>query len=205
MEEFSITYTKQSNNKEYEYIQKNEKVKKIDLKLYSDYDCMFYDFQNKFPNLSDISISIKFYNPNSPSHLKINENPYSKVNKIQLHIYNNNNVEINCQSYKTLESFKLLVNNKSNIKESIPIFNDKCDYIFESLKILEISFTNKKKNDKDELNNLYDNIDKNKIPNLRELNILSCFTQGIMFYKKFIGKMLSLKSIRKICIQRVLF
>ena len=201
IQEFSISYSAEENNKEFEYFQKNEKIKKVELKIYSNNEKICYDFQNKFPNLTDISFWIRNYLKGS-SHIKINENAYSKVNKIQLNVYGSINIELNCQSYESLESFKLSVDDETNLTESIPIFNEKCDCIFKSLKILDLSFIKNKKNDKDELNNLYNNIDKNKLPNLTEFYILSSFNQGNMFYKKFIGKIISLNSIRKINMQR---
>ena len=203
LEEFSIKYIKTIFKFDFQLIKKNENVKKIELELRNDYECIFYDFQNKFPNLINFSISVRFYYVKDLGGVKIIENPKCKVNKISIEIWRNNNVELYCNSYKTLKTFKLYVDNNVNIKNSIPLFSKNCDVIFESLYLLDLSFQNEKRNDTEDLNNLYNNIDK--IPNLKEFNIVSSFTQGNEFYKKFIEKILSLKFIRKINIQRNLY
>ena len=199
LEEFKIKYMKSLIKCDYELIKKNENVKKIKLELISDNECILYDFQNKFPNLNNFSIFIKFYYVNNSGGLKIIENPKCKVNKINIEIWRNNNLELYINSYKTLKSFKLCVDKNVIIKD-IPLFSNNCNVIFESLYSLNLFFQNEKRDDSEDLNNLYNNIDK--IPNLKEFNITTSFTQGNQFYKKFIEKILNLKLIRKINIKR---
>ena len=144
-------------------------------------------------------IHITFCNSKNSGKLKIIENPDFKVNKIEIDMKNNNNLEVYCQSYAKLKYFKLYVDNTVNIKESVPLFSKNCYVLFPSLQILDLSL-NHPRDDSEELNNLYNNIDK--IQNLKEFNILASFYQGASFYGKFISQILNLKFIKKINIQR---
>ena len=200
LEEFNIKYMNNLNKFDDDCIKKNENVKKIKLDLKNDVECILYDFQNKFPNLTDFSISIKFYYVKNTGGIKIVENPNCKVNTINIEMWRNNNLELYCNSYKSLKSFKLHVDNHVNIKESIPLFSNNCNVIFESLISLDLSFQDEKRDDSEDLNNLYNNIDK--IPNLKEFNIVTSFTKGNDFYKKFIEKILAIKFIIKINIKK---
>ena len=200
LEEFNIKYMNNLNKFDDGCIKKNENVKKIKLDLKNDVECILYDFQNKFPNLTDFSISIKFYYVKNTGGIKIVENPNCKVNTINIEMWRNNNLELYCNSYKSLKSFKLHVDNNVNIKESIPLFSNNCNVIFESLISLDLSFQDEKRDDSEDLNNLYNNIDK--IPNLKEFNIVTSFTDGNDFYKKFIEKILAIKFIIKINIKK---
>ena len=199
LEEFKFKYMINLIKYDYEFIKKNENVKKIKLELISDYECILYDFQNKFPNLNNFSIFIKFYNANNSGGLKFIENAKCKVNKVNIEMWRNNNLELYINSYKTLESLKLCVDKNVIIKD-IPLFSNNCNVIFESLYSLDLSFQNEKRDDSEDLNNLYKNIDK--IPNLKEFKITTSFTQGNQFYKKFIEKILNLKLIKKINIKK---
>ena len=199
LEEFSIKIIDSSLKIDFECIENNESVKKVYLDLIYDYDCELYDFQKKFPNLTDFLIHITFCNSKNSGKLKIIENPDFKVNKIEIDMKNNNNLEVYCQSYAKLKYFKLYVDNTVNIKESIPLFSKNCYVLFTSLQILDLSL-NHPRDDSEELNNLYNNIDK--IQNLKEFNILASFYQGALFYEKFISQILNLKFIKKINIQR---
>ncbi len=113
-----------------------------------------------------------------------------------------NNIILYCNSFENLKEFDLESENEIINLKNIPFFDKDCNIIFNSLTHFKFSENSKYVMNIDILNNLYNNIDKNKFPNLTEFNVLSSFNQGNMFYKKFIGKIISINSIRKINIQR---
>ena len=84
------------------------------------------------------------------------------------------------------------------MENTIPIFNDKCNVIFKSLKIFDFqTYTNYNNIDFKIIENLYNNL--NNMPNLEALFITA--VQEKMnedFYKKFIVKILSLSKLKQI-------
>ena len=84
------------------------------------------------------------------------------------------------------------------MENTIPIFNDKCNVIFKSLKIFDFqTYTNYNNIDFKIIENLYNNL--NNMPNLEALFITA--VQENMnedFYKKFVVKILSLSKLKQI-------
>ena len=154
-------------------------------------DLILDNLQIKFPNLSSLCIKNAHFSHNE-MNLEIIENKNSKINDIFLDFKfgSNKRMKICCQSYETIKYFGIDFERISNLKEVLPIFNEKCDIQFKLLKIFylkcgkyEINF--------DVLRNIYNNIDK--MPNIRQIEI-ECFCTKLNeeFYGKFIEKILSL-------------
>ena len=78
-----------------------------------------------------------------------------------------------------------------NIKESFPIFNDKCNKIFKSLKIFQI-YNPELKLDSIILENIYNNLDKMPILRIFEIKCDSNYINKEL-YIKFIIKLLKMK------------
>ena len=103
-------------------------------------DCILYDLQNKFPNITNLNIS-HFYNilflsnkNDISSNIKIIENPKSKVTSFSV-TQGIKNTEFYCQSYKNLISANISLKSQNNQKLYFPCFNKKCDIIFNYLNL----------------------------------------------------------------------
>ena len=155
----------------------------------------FYNLLYKFPNLTDLFInSYSFYGDGSLD-FEIKENSKSKINRLNLNLKNENNIEIKlfCQSYENLIS--ICINNTQNIKNLtnvFPFFNSGNKIIFKSLSSLAIYSTIPHKISFDIFENLCNNIDY--MPNLKNL-FLDCYFADIKkdIYEKFIEKILKSK------------
>ena len=185
-----------------DFIFENTSVKEMHIYYkFKDGSCKFYSLQNKFINLSDLFIDIfckgSYYSTTPPKY-ELLENPNSKVKNIHLYLSEEiNEFKIYFQSYEKLESIYLnMTIRKINLENFFPLFNDKCNIIFKSLKSFTFrlylgdpSFNI--------INNLYNNLDNT--PNLIDFNIY-CHPSGLNedFYKKFIKKILSMKYIKRI-------
>ena len=161
-----------------------------------------YHLQNKFINLNKLCIDIKNREKNKPQEtmIKIEENANSKVTHLEIEISKKLNYKIYCKSYQELESirFRNIDEDNTIIKKILPIFNDRCDIIFRSLKIFDFFQCYAK--GFNILKNIYNNIDN--MPNLVEFYI-SFQLEDISnkFYKRFIEKVLSNKLIKKATIK----
>ena len=138
--------------------------------------------------------------------LIITENQNSKIKNIKVVLIGDDprTIKINCLPYNKIESFDLYVD-VINI-DSIPLFESKCDIIFNSLKIFRFTldyprfpFIEASRS----IINLYNNIDK--MPNLTEFYL--CFLDNERegskiideeLFGEFIKKVASLKPIKKI-------
>ena len=177
----------------------NPSVKKINIFFSStDFSVYLDKIQKKFPNLTDFIFtnnysSIKCYKP----QIQIVENLNSKIVNIKLNLIVNNDVnKFYCNSFAKLEFIKIKIYSEiHNLQNLLPIFNDKCTVIFESLKVFH--FIRSEDNiDLDILNNLRNNI--NKMPNLEQFNFICKCDYDITkeFYMQFIKEILSLKYIK---------
>ena len=165
---------------------------------------LLLDLLYKFPNLLDFYIEINNLGNTKTSKgmLEFIEKPECKIKNIHITLDKKQDLKLYIESYQKLESFSLIflenqsyINYNMNIKSMFPIFNDKCDVYFKSLKIFNIRIPYNI--DFEGLNNLYNNI--HNMPNLIEFSFY-CETYNIDkdFYVKFMGKILSMKFIKKI-------
>lgn len=162
-----------------------------------DSDCILFDLQNKFPNLSVIKIFIhslfRSKKLKRKAKLEIIENSNCKINKFELFASGKKKIKFFCGPFENLKKVSFDIdNNTINLKDGFPIFNDKCKKIFKSLISFEMSNCCGFDLTYEVLTNLYNNI--NKMPNLKKFKINS----GVddikeEFYTKFIKKLLKLK------------
>ena len=156
-------------------------------------DCILYNLQSKFPNLSNLKINEDTKNLFNPTiNIEIIENLNCKVNKLKLYL-KNRNTKIFCGSFENLAKIKIFnINKQINLEKSLPIFNYKCPVIFNSLLSFEFTDYTEEGINIETLNNLYNNI--NKMPYLLYFSI-DCVVKELKkdLYIKFIQKMTSLK------------
>ena len=153
-------------------------------------DCILYNLQNKFSNVCDIDLETSLdFNNKEEKTLNIYPNPNSKTRSITIDGMSPTNISIFCCPYEDLKSLFFIFEYKIvNLKDSLPIFNDKCPIIFQSLKQLYLIMDI----DLDIFRNIYNNIDY--MPNLEKIYLYS-FINNLdkIFYEKFIKKILHLK------------
>ena len=190
-------------------------VKKLKIYLESEFkNYNLNDLINFFPNLSDLNVeyfeSYGFYTCGvqpmiQPKKIIINENECSKINNIILGLYAEDevNIELNCMPYNKIKSFYLYTDYIDI--DNFPFFKSECNIVFNCLEsfhftLVEEEWVIKEKMKKEELiENLYNNIDK--MPNLKDFYFnFNCKNISEKFYKNFIEKVLTLKSLKKIFI-----
>ena len=176
----------------------NQSIKKLTIDIYindedeiennnDDKIITLFDFQNKMTNLKELKINYYDYSIKEIS-VEIIENVNSKINSIELNIIGTN-LKFYCGPFKDLINFYFYSDKKiKNLNFAFPIFNDKCNIIFESLN----SFTlNLIEIDLDILNNIYNNLDK--MPNVKKFTLITICTKiKKEFYLKFVTKILSM-------------
>ena len=163
-----------------------------------DKDCIIYNLQNKFPNLNSLDFHIEFTelmyddgkNCITPT-LDIKENINSKIDKFKLFIYNyNKSIKFYCQSFENLIEVKLQFSSDiKDLDKFFPLLNVNCPIVFKSLKVFSLIIQN---NISNPLINLYNNINNNCVPNLKELSLQCDNLIDKDFYNKFIKKILSI-------------
>ena len=167
-----------------------------ELKIYYTYDNRYkkgvdFDINDllcKFPNIT--SLSLYADSKSKLTNLEIKQNSKCKINKIILVKPLINNLKLCFESFDNLKEINIDMYNKiKNLKNSFPIFNEKCK-IFNSL--INFSFEYDKKVNLDIIYNLYNNIEN--MPNLKKFKFI-CKSKDITenFYIKFIQKILKLK------------
>ena len=169
----------------------NNSVNRINM-VWNTEECILYNFQKKFPNISELNISTRNSNYYS-SIFEINENPKYKINKLTISNEGNSKLKLYCGPFENLIEFELYHYSEiKNIKNFFPIFRDNCNTIFISLITLKLNFTIIINNDI--INNIFNNIDK--MPRLQHFSF-NCFVKYIDedLYKQYINKILSLKLI----------
>ena len=109
----------------------NYSVKELNIDWLNKEECILYNLQNKFTILTNLTIfSYKFVN--CKTTLEIKENINSK--DINFSLGGFGNIKFYCHSYEHLENIEIKIQKEIiNIKESLPIFNEKCNIIFKSL------------------------------------------------------------------------
>ena len=129
-------------------------------------DCILYNFQNKFKNLSYLSL-IQRNLSYSEISLQISENKNCKVNKLKLNI-TNGIIKLNCISFENLIKLKINSENKiKDLKNVFPIFNDNCKVTFHSLKTFY--FINEEEISLDIMKNIHKNLIK--MPKIKKLSL----------------------------------
>lgn len=158
------------------------------------------ELQNKFPNLLNFKLNLPYFEDiwgdfdNYPPTIEINPKKNSKITKIKLDIKRYNSYfEFYCAPFNKLEKINFtLITNIDNLINALPIFNDNCKIIFESLiKFKFYSGNNKKEINFEIIKNIYNNIEC--MPNLKYFTLDCINSVDEDFYKKFITKILSLK------------
>ena len=172
----------------------NSSIQKINIGFKKGNKYLYFNkIQNKFPNVSELSIYIYDFTIKNEITLEINQNTNCKVNKLFLSGRGEKEIKIDIQSFEKLERVYIrLFCDIINLKEAFPFFNDNYQIKYNSLSNFEFVLYNKKEINFELLNNLYNNIDN--MPNLKDFK-LECFSKNIneSFYKQMIRKLLSLE------------
>ena len=160
----------------------------------------FNELQNKFPNLLDFELFLPYFEDiwgdfdDNPPAIQITPQENSKITKFSLDIRRYNYFfGLYCAPLNKLEEISFtLITNIEDLRYALPIFDNKCKVIFESL----IKFKITCGNNKNEINfefieNIYNNIDC--MPKLKYFSLDCMKTVKEDFYKNFIKKILSLK------------
>lgn len=158
------------------------------------------DLQDKYPYLSNLTFKSSYDISNYSIIKKIimKENLFMKNDYIIINVQYPQNINLYC-NYEKLESICFLLHEMVNLKDSFPIFNNKCKVKFNSLNSFKLSTYDGQKISCDILNNLYNNIDN--MPNLEYFELLiDSYDMDEELYKAFIQKIMSLKLIRIIII-----
>ena len=193
LKEFSINLDNISDNDISTINDENYSVTRMDVYwLNNNEDCILYNLQNKFKNLTKLVLNQNIYSIKNKI-LEIKENKNCKVNKITLNQISGNNIKLYCQSYENLIKLKIdLENNIDNLENTIPIFNKDCKIKFKSLTTFKFKMVEDEHLNRNILDNIYKNLDS--MPNLKKL-ILDFIVPELdeEYFKKFIKKILLLK------------
>ena len=167
---------------------KNRSIKNLRLaiKFYESFNSI-KNFQNLFNNLT--TFSVIRYSYSKKGNFKIIENINSKIDDLKVEI-KYQDIKLYCGPFTKLKKIDICTENKViNIKDSFPLFSNKCAVIFESLTDFSVSF---KKTDFEIIKNIYYNLDN--MPNLKQFKLCFNWCKGLNkeFYIDFIEKILSL-------------
>ena len=168
---------------------------------------LFSFFQNKFRKLSNLYIKNKegsYENKGKYSKyplFQIIESPNSNLKNINMKLKNNLGLKIYCQPYDNLESLKISFLDYSNdsLNFEFPIFTEKCDKEFKSLKLFKLKLNCSFNFD------IFKNINNNlnHMPNLINfsLKVYPKKDESDKFkniYKIFVDNILSMKYIKRV-------
>ena len=167
---------------------KNKSIKnlRLSIKFYKSFNSI-KNFQNLFNNLTTFS-AIR-YSYAKKGNFEIIENINSKIDDLKVEI-KYQDIKIYCGPFTQLKKIDICIKNRViNLKDSFPLFNDKCEVIFGSLTDFSAFF---EKVDFEIIKNIYNNLDK--MPNLKQFKLYSylCKKLNKDFYIDFIEKLLSL-------------
>jgi len=190
--EFELNYL---NDKEISQI-KGENLSITEIRVFwknENDDCILYDLNNKFPNLTKISVYIEhsYENYKKPKKLnvEIKQIQNCKINEIYFEgLGPLGTIKFYSQLFENLIGIEIVATNKDkNIKEVFPIFKENNNIVFKSLNYFKFDYDELPL---DIINNIYLNLDK--MPNLKtfKLNYVSKDIDKD-FYKNFILKLLS--------------
>ena len=178
----------------------NKSVQKINLSFFCTNEETNF-LQNKFPNLTDLSIEFNG-NTNENNKIEIIEDINSKANKLSI-INCHGNMNIFCQSFENLIELNVRAKyNINNISNFFPIFNKNCKVIFHSL--IKFKFNNYFNTiDNNDLFNVYNNLDY--LPKLELFEFISLIGPDINnYFQDFIRKLLQ-KKIKSIVLKIQLY
>ena len=150
----------------------------------------------KFPNIETLNFMTRQFNKffYFPTNLIIKDDNNCKINNLFVETGGEiTNLIIPCKPFELLNKVKFNFKNTAfYLKIAFPIFSDKCETIFESLKYFSFISEKPDKVYLEALNNIYNNM--NCLPNLEEFNLDCVFKEfDNNFYIKVIQKILSLK------------
>ena len=167
LQKFEIELNKINNEEILEINGENYSVSKAEIFWNNENnDCILYNLQNKFKNLSYLSLNQNKLDDSEIS-LEISENKNCKIKKLKLDI-NIGFTKLYCQSFENLIKIKIRTENKiKDLKNVFPIFNDDCKIIFNSLKTFH--FIYKDDISLDIMKNIHKNL--NKMPKLKKLEL----------------------------------
>lgn len=188
IKELELKLVNIEHNKISEIKGKNTSVTKMEI-FYN--EIKLFSLQEKFPNLLYLYIKTCTEENMSP-YLIIKENKNCKINNLEIDMDKEQIIKTYCGPYKKMESIKFFFKVNIELKNSFPIFYDKCQILFKSLLIFKFNLVVDYKINFNNLKNIANNIDK--MPNLNEFQ-LACECNkdiGKIFYKKFIKKILKL-------------
>ena len=173
-----------------EFEEKNNSIKAIKLYFSSYAEDVIIPLLNKFPKVSKLTLlnDSFFFKDDKP--LEILENANLEIKKIKLKI--GTSVKLFCGPYENLIKINIeLLNKINNHRNILPIFNDKCNVIFQNLKYFRFIYHPIEGINKEVLNNIYNNIDN--MPNLQYFELV-CMTidDNKELYEKLNKKMVSL-------------
>ena len=202
-----IMYITEENLKEIEGENTSVEILIIDWNYYNDYkDNYFFDFdlenknikldgfQQKFPNLKEFLIYINGYNYSGTGKLEIEQNSKCKINKFKFSGgYNNNNtISFYTSPFENLVDIEFgCLSPYFNYKESFPLFNEKCETVFKSLKIFKFNcpiYSRGPVSEIDYVKNLINNLDK--MPNLENFIFIAYCNIDKITYDKLVEKLL---------------
>lgn len=157
-------------------IGENSSVEKIHILWGNkDDDCILFNLQKKFPNLSNLvlyTLSWYYFTDYNGTNLNIIENPNCKITNIKLTGGGNKNIKLYCQKYENLISIEFsLVNKINNFETAFPIFNNKSSVKFLSLSNFCFVYLSRYEINLEILNNIY-NILSN-MPKLKKFRLES--------------------------------
>ena len=134
-------------------------------------DLIINNLLELFPNLTSLEIGSDKYSSDEEINLEIKEQEKCKINKLILNFGGYQNIKFFISNYENLVELRIKLNDTiKNMENTIPIFNDKCNVIFKSLKIFDFqTYRNYNNIDFKIIENLYNNL--NNMPNLEALSI----------------------------------
>jgi len=184
---------------------KNPSVNKLIYRYIKDDD---YDYDpnynineilNKFPNLAELIFysSLSYYGWSkfgiAPSigqvTINLKENSSCKINKISLFLHYGD-IQVYCENFENLEKFEIGTYKILNISDSIPMFSNNRNIIYNSLKDLNLYLEGQLIN-LEIFKNFNHSIDN--MPNLEKIELRFKANIDRNTYEEFIKKILSLK------------
>jgi len=153
---------------------------------------------NKFPNLTEFIFTTNLpdlmwanfgLDDDSGINLEIKENSSCKIKKITLFL-DNEDIKVYCQNFENLEKFEIEASKILNISNSIPMFSNNRNIIYNSLNELNLHLYKQLIN-LEIFKNLNNNIDN--MPNLKKIDLEFMTNIDRNTYEEFINKILSLK------------
>ena len=112
----------------------NNSIETLTINWRNDYDCNINSFLKNFKNLSNLTI-INNSKCKSNDSIEVFENKNCKINKFSVYCpYYNNTIKFYCQPFEYLIEINLSIKLQLyNLENILPLFNNECKIIFNSL------------------------------------------------------------------------